>query len=414
VTASPKQQKGRLSWLRKLRKGRYGIVLGVATVIFLCSGLRTFLNLNTVRRWEGIAHDLRFRLRGDLPSSPQIAIVGITTTSLDQAALAGLAAQSETVRRMHENVWPWPRGIHARVIEKLFSAGARVVAVDIGLPSERAGDDELVAVLEKYAGRVVLATVVQRDKGAEGRMSVSFFRPHPRFAEAAGLGSSGMVVYAPDVDDVIRRFDFRSSELRELGYDDDSRDIPHFAAQAAGLFSGKRMPDGYREILNFSGGPLSYPHLPVHEIFDDALFNGPDPRFERGQVFRDKLVFYGPIAEVLHDVHATPLGLMPGVEIHAQLAAAMLEGRYIRDASAGVFGVSGLLSFVCTFGCALLVLRLRNPVLQTLALGALLLLAFAGTQVAFSRSAILFPTVPWFIGGVAAGAFTIVFLFFLE
>lgn len=57
---------------------------------------------------------------------------------------------------MSENTWPWPRTIHAKVIDRLFQDGAKNVAVDIALPSAREGDAELVAVLKKYPGRVVL------------------------------------------------------------------------------------------------------------------------------------------------------------------------------------------------------------------------------------------------------------------
>lgn len=312
---------------------------------------------------------------------------------------------------MHDNIWPWPRRIHARVIERLFALGAKTIAVDIGLPSEREGDEELIAVLKKYPGRVVLASIVQRGVDQKGQMTVNFFHPHPRFTEALGPGSNGLAVYTPEIDSVMRRFDFRTSELRELKYDDDTRDLTHFSVRAVELFTGKPQPDRYRDILDYTGKPRTYDYLPVEEIFIDRILRGSDPRYVQGEIFRDKLVFYGPIAEILHDVHSTPLGIMPGVEIHAQLAAALLDNRRIIDATPFA---SASLAFIVAMCAALLVLILRNPLAQSMALLAFLALVFGITQFAFSRGNILFPTFPWLFSALGAGAFGVLYLFFLE
>jgi CHASE2 domain-containing sensor protein len=59
--------------------------------------------------------DLLFLIRGSLPPPPEIVIVAI-----DEPSLAEISKQ-----------WPWPRSIHAHLIEQLKKAGARVIGFDI-------------------------------------------------------------------------------------------------------------------------------------------------------------------------------------------------------------------------------------------------------------------------------------------
>src|SRR5688572_25681782 len=53
--------------------------------------------------------------------------------------------------------WPWPRTVHASLVDRLREAGAKVVALDVNFPepSETAADVTFAASL-KAAGNVVL------------------------------------------------------------------------------------------------------------------------------------------------------------------------------------------------------------------------------------------------------------------
>ena len=146
-------KRGVTSLLKRLREGRFIAIFGLGLVLFFVSGSDWFRNRDMVQNVAAFAHDKHFALRDGFAAFPEVAIVGIKETSLDQTYLAPLAEKSEAVRLMHDNTWPWPRTIHARVIERLFEAGAKIVAVDIAFASEREGDEELVAVLKKYSGR---------------------------------------------------------------------------------------------------------------------------------------------------------------------------------------------------------------------------------------------------------------------
>lgn len=396
------------SLLRRLRRLRFAVIIGLGVLLFAITNWTSLLyKTRFVRDLAGIAHDTHFRLKGSGSAHRQVAIVGITSSCLDQQDLAPLVAQSEAVKLMHDNVWPWPRSVHARVIERLFEQGAKIVAVDIAMPSERPGDDELIAVLKKYAGRVVLASISQQQAGTA---SIKFFHPNSRFEEAAGNTSRGLVLYKSDEDAVIRRYDSRTSELREAGLDDGNHDLFHFAARSAELFTGREIAPRYSDVLSYTGKPATYDYISVEQIFVESLFRGTNPRFQGGSVFRDKLVFYGPIAEILHDVHATPFGMMPGVEIHAQLAGALIAGQRIMDASP--FAAS-LFELFVVVACALVVLWIKNPTLQVVTLAATLIAAFFISHLAFLND-VLFPTVPWLLTGAFTGFAGVVYLFAIE
>lgn len=396
---------------RWFRRGRRPVVACIGAAIFLLSISSWYRGIDSLQRYELRMHDILFFWRTAQPPSAKVALVGITASSLDQGQLSKFAGESGVIRQMSENAWPWPRAIHARIIERLFESGARAVAVDIAMPNERDGDDELARVLKKYEGRVVLATLAQIGKDHLGREAITFFYPHPRFTEAAGPDASGLVLYSQDVDATTRRVDFRTSEMRIYGYDDGARDLCLFAVRAVELYSGQRQPDRYREIIDYAGPPATYAYLPVEELFIESIFRGNSPLYQQGNVLRDKLVFYGPIAEIFHDVHKTPLGVMPGVEIHAQLAGALLDGRSVRDASslaANAMALAGAL------GAVLVVLLLRSPLWQSAGLLGLGGLFLGGSYLAFVKASILFPIVPWFTGISGTGLLGIIYLFTVE
>ena len=62
MSTPPPSTKGRLPLLRWLRRGRLGVILGVALVIFLIVQSDAFRSREAVQRWEGQAHDIRFRV----------------------------------------------------------------------------------------------------------------------------------------------------------------------------------------------------------------------------------------------------------------------------------------------------------------------------------------------------------------
>ncbi len=420
MSTTPPSIRGRLPLLRWLRNARAPVIFGCALIFFFITQSRWFRERDTVKRWEGQAHDMRFRLRGPLPENPDVLIVGVCTSSFDQNRLQTFATKSEPLRLMAENpAWPWPRSIHAHVIDRLLTAGARVVALDFVFAADKAEDAEFAAMLAKYPGRVVLAATVQiqtanQEKDAMSATQYIFQRPNSRLLAAVGADSEGFVTYTGDVDAVHRRFDFRTSEVNEnptyARYFEDPRDLWKFAPLAVSKFTGKPLPTHYDQLLDYTGPARSYPALPAEELFMDSVWLR-DPRYRGGEAFRDKLVFYGPIAEVLHDNMLTPYGVMPGVEVHAQLAASLLAGSTLRNVSHTAAWIIGL---VYALAAALIVLLVHNALWQALSVVALGAAFALGTQLMFTHSHELVPAVPTLLGITATGLFGTLYLFLLE
>jgi adenylate cyclase len=410
---STRSARARLPLVRWLRKGRFAIVFFVALVCVGVTQIRDrrgqfwFDRLPAVQRWEAQAYDLRFRSRGNEPANPQIVIAGITSGSLDQKGLEPDVATSPAIAAMHASTWPWPREIHAMVIERLFEAGARMVAVDIVFAAEREGDDRLASVLAKYRDRVVLASVVQDTPNG-----LTFLAPNELLRTALNDPNAvGFAKVSPDpVDGIVRHFSYRTSELYEFGWDDDGEDLQGFPALAVARFTGGTVPSGKNELINYQGPASTYPMVPVEMIFVPKLFEQ-GPRFQQGQIFKDKLVFYGPIAEIMHDVHATPFGRMPGVEIHAQVAGSLLDQRLLDGAA---HGISFAVTLVSGLIAALAVVLVRNAVWQALVMVGLAATLWIGTQWGFVQGRTIFPVVPALFCLVATGGFGMVFLFLLE
>ena len=96
-----------------------------------------------------------FRLRGALPSPPEVVVVAQDRAS---AQALGLPSGSR----------PWPRALHARAIERLAAHGAAVIAFDFMFStSDPETDDDLAAALRRTGCVVLLQGLERRIVGAE-------------------------------------------------------------------------------------------------------------------------------------------------------------------------------------------------------------------------------------------------------
>lgn len=328
----------RYAWLRRaprmLRRRRVPLVLIWTVLVFALTQTDRFAAFIPLQKAEQAITDWRFRVRGNRPGNPAVTIVGITGSSLDPTLLDEFASEHEGVALM-QKPWPWNRRFWALLIDRLFQLGARTVALDILLPGEREGNAELAEVIAKYPGRVVLGSTMIIENNEGLRRSQTFIVPDESIIGDRRSELVGYCFLPPDSDNVIRRVSYRTSEIREFRGRDDTQDLTSFAAFAVQKFTGQAAPYGYDQPINYQGPATTYPYIPVEQVFVDRLLAQLPPA-QREAPFRDKLVFVGPIAETFHDVHKTPFGrdaeTTPGVEIHAQIAGALLAGIPLRDA----------------------------------------------------------------------------------
>ena len=399
-----------MNWLRKLtarsaflrrlprllRKHRVPlIVLWTAAVVALTQ-TAWFGEISPLQRLEQKSIDARFHRRGPQPPDPNIILVGIKDSTLNTQLLAALAPESEAIAMMAaQRMGCWNRRVWAVLIERLMQAGAKVVALDLIFDGEFAGNDELAAVVARHRDRLVLGAKFEKSPGGT---QATFIEPDSAIIgegdELALIGSCSPQV---EMDGTIRRVSFRTSVERETGKDEQFlRDfgiedqIVSFAPAAVAKFTGKAAPHGLAQLIPFQGYAGLYPPLAMEEVLADSIFLK-DPHYRGGAAFKGKIVFVGPIAEIMHDIHETPFGGMPGVEVHAQLAGALLRGSTLHDAPPGM-------AFWATLGVGLaaaaVLIFCRQALTQSAVLAALTVALAVAAQLFFTNAQTLVPVVP--------------------
>ena len=245
---------------------------------------------------ESDSVDQRFTIRGEVSpdSEPGLALVLV-----DDNTFSNLGEQ-----------WPFPRSLHATVINRLKSAGAKVIAYDVQFTeqTERREDNALIVAVMR-AGNVVLSTT---EVDEQGRGNVFGGDDVVR-----QLGASvGNTVVGTEDDGVIRKF---SDQVQGM------TSFPVEAAKRAGTrVDGNDFQSG-QAWIDFAGPAGTIPAVSFSRVvrgnFDPGLF-------------RDKVVVVGPSAPTLQDVHATAAGggLMPGPEVMANAISTILEGFPLKSA----------------------------------------------------------------------------------
>ena len=247
----------------------------------------------------------------------------IVIIAIDEASLATLGR------------WPWPRATHARLLERLAGAKPRAVGLDLILTeAEPQGDAALARAL---AGVPTVLPIIREQRAADGFRTPHLAGPVPELsAAAAALAHIHVEV---DADGIARSVFLREGlHMGDLGI----RTWPHFSwamlatghkAMADATPPGRRNPrppgagqwtrDFWMHIP-FTGPPGSI----ARESYADVLSG----KVEAGR-FAGKYVLVGATAVGLGDAYPTPVSghsrLMPGVEISANVLAALRQNRAI-------------------------------------------------------------------------------------
>ena len=307
-----------------------------------------------IRGLESDLIDVRFALRGE-HEARDVVVVGI---------------DRETLQKI-DRQWPYPRSLHARVIERLRDAGARTIAYDIGFlsPSRPKEDDALIDAAA--ADDVVLAT--SSVENGEPRI----LRREELEARGARIGIADFPV---DDDGAFRRLQGRLDG------------IPQFSVLAAG-----GDPDAPERPIDFAGDEGTIAAIPFHRVLSGD--------FDREQV-RGRVAVVGATAPELQDMHPVlDGGLMSGPEVHANAIQTVLDGYPLHDASTWL-GI--LMIVVAPFAAPLAALTGR--VIPALAAGAGALLALlVGAQLAFDAGVIVpvaAPVLAVALGTIGAVALT--------
>lgn len=311
--------------------------------------------------------DTLFKWRGER-SAPS----GVCVVAIDYDSYEALDVDPTKVA--------WPRGLHAELVRTLHREGAKAIAFDVLFLDEgEFEEDEAFLTALEDTGIVVLGRELARLDDPRFRR-VQLRDPYGPFAEAAA--ALGLVGLPADRDEVIR-----STWLMRQG-------MPTLALAAYETATGDRSFRDREEsrLIDYYGPARTLKTVSVYQALDPA-------RYLPEGFFRGKIAFVGlsetaATGPAAKDAFPTPFTgargeTTFGVEIHATIAANLLEARRIDLLSPGVETALLLLLPLV----ALLVFVWLRPLYGAAALLVMETLPWASAYVAFVREDLWFPAV---------------------
>ena len=362
-----------------MRKLLVALAIGVgAALVALAAGRLSF-----VKTVELKSYDWRMRATAD----PSKARDDIVLVDIDEQSIRALAP--------YFGRWPWPRVVHAHLLDFLARSRPKVVLYDIlfGEPDRQKfaigedqwtgeqSDNELAASAKKLGSVIFLGDATEEASAAATPVAQDFSPVHqspalpsapsierrPRFNPPMPIlrGASRAKAHnllALDADGVARRYipfvrvgdiaipslavagaiealGLRESDLRA---DVDSlwlgdRHVPLAASEVPTLDGGtrvvRRLPIDYRGV--WPDQRRTYRTYSFVQLFqsEEQLLGGEKADVDPA-TFNGKVVIVGATAAGLYDQKAVPFAQkMSGPEIHANVVDSILSGRFLTPAS---------------------------------------------------------------------------------
>ena len=305
-------------------------------LLFAASVIAAFCEfswLNWLRAAEARFNDFFVAVQaGRIKPDPDIVVVAADERSLEQ--LADYAGR-----------WPWPRSIHAELVQGIEAQKPRAIVFDVMFFEPdifRLDADELFNKTVARHANVYFPTVRQDPAGdpygvplVEMQAALGAFAGSGADKNAAiniGLPKAlapdnwrlGTIDFLADPDGIGRRyFVYQNAHGWKLP------SLPARVAQDLGL----PIPDVESIQLSWPGGRAGRPHVPYADVYVD--FNSEQRKRDPNE-FKDKIVIIGVTASGLHDIRPTPVGsLYDGVDILAGALDNLKNASHLREASPG-------------------------------------------------------------------------------
>ncbi len=250
---------------------------------------------NTPFFWDARAmtRDTFFKLRTRY-SAPSPYLKDIVVIGVDDESIAKI-----------NRAWPWGREVFAVFLERLSRSGPRVVGFDFSIVGESADtetDRWLSEALAKNPNAILSSYFDEKGQHVW---------PHAPFVRSAE--GVGYVEKPLDRDGVNRRLQNQIVSKGETFYS--------FGAWVAMRSQGKK-PDALAEyfmpehLVSYRYPTNAFQYLSIWKVLNEE--NAIDD-------LKDKIILVGAVTPLLHDIHMTPLGLMPGVCMLGNEIIMMLE-----------------------------------------------------------------------------------------
>lgn len=288
------------------------------------------VNTSVLKRIDFIVYDTLLSLSSEKPP-PDVIIAAI-----DEKSISKLGR------------WPWSRSIHGELLDQLTLAQTKAVGFDILFSeSENILSDQLFSDAIARHGEVILA--VAPDSTPQNQQVIELL-PTPTIA----LNSSGLGHVDTELDiDGISRQVYLYAGLGDAHW-------PAFGLALQKSATGKppslpfelsrATPEGSGWVrhspflIPFYGPPGHIQRYSYVDILDGLV---------KPEQLKDKIVIVGATASGMGDALSTPVSnqhqQMPGVELNANITAALIESRFI-------INVQSLTKILITLTLALLLL----------------------------------------------------------
>ncbi|GGP27646.1 guanylate cyclase [Silvimonas amylolytica] len=296
----------------------------------------------------------------------------IVLIDIDQKSLTALADEA--------GAWPWPRALHAEMLDALARQQPKAIIFDLMFNEPdtfRADSDKLFQdTARQHAGLLYLPSVqmadgtgpllrnlppslgLQRAANANANASLPLLLP---WVLPQDTWRGGLINFLADTDGIGRRY--------RLEQHTEGWRIPSLPAQLA-TDQHWPLPASNTITLNWTA---PHPRVSYSDVYLD--FNSEHPKRAANE-FANKIIIIGTAAPGLQDLRPTPLSATwPGVEILATAIDNLEHQDWLRQPHRAGFGVW---AFVL---CALLVTGFARG-LNTLGLGAGLLIVTVGSLAA--------------------------------
>lgn len=242
---------------------------------------------------------------------PRIAVVAIDDTTLEP----------------YPYLSPTDRSLLAEIVNALNAAHAAVIGLDIFFvkPTEIAKDEALIAALQPAPGRAKVVIGV-----ADKRIGLNKNQYAYQDAFLARIDQpTGYLNLKTDADEVVR---YKPTP-------DGSGKVPDSFAQALARAAGAPTENGTDRIAWLIKGEAQSPFVKVRA--EDVIAAAKDPsapaNAELLAKLKDRIVLVG-VDRPFQDQHPTPFGVrtgkkVPGILVHAQMLAELLDGRRVSELS---------------------------------------------------------------------------------
>ena len=371
---------------------------------------------SNIWRGEQNIEDLLRREGRKTPTHSDFVFIGIDQTSMEFKPFdAAQVENSRALQLMAEKTFPWSREVWALFLDRMFAAGTRLVVFDVIFSPPNVGDPPFRAALDRYRDKVVIgANFDFSNVGEVGGAAVNIPPNTSLIPDPPMLDDRvGYVVFFPDwLDKKIRSIRYTITDMQLARRDARPGEIPYEALSARALEKLGHAEDVPRDlqphVLRFSALEAYQPR-PLWEVFDDKIWHA---NYKDGAFFKDKVIIVGPSAQIIHDVHDTPLGPeTPGPALHLNALAAALDHEFLYDVPIKydflTICIAGIFSWV-------LLALIRRPLVCLLAIGAVAVVYLGLARVLYDWRGILIMVVPTMTAFLVSGLFGLGFEYTLE